>query len=82
MKKKSFKKTVRKPAASRRAELIDCVDALNDHCRHITTLAELLQACDAPESFTVELASKAGYLITKELAQVKALLTELGKGAR
>jgi hypothetical protein len=82
MKKKSSKPTSRKPSASRRADLLDCVDALNDHCFRATTLAELLRACDAPESFTGELASKAGYLITEELEQLKALLTELGRGTR
>jgi hypothetical protein len=82
MKKKSSKKTARKPAASRRVELLDCLDAMNDHCTSITTLAKLLEVGGQyPESEILrpELAANAGSLIVREAEKMKEWLRTLAR---
>ena len=80
----SRKKRVR-PSRSKReikAAPLDVLDALNARCAKIETLADLLHACDDPESFDVKLASNAGSLIADELRQVKELLKAFVKEVR
>jgi hypothetical protein len=82
----SQKKPVRisrpKPKRKIKTDWLEALDALNAQCAKIETLADLLHACDDPESFDVKLASNAGSLIADELRQVKELLETFVKGAR
>ena len=83
MKKKSSKKTVRKPAASRQADLIDCLDALNDHCTNIVTLGGLLDASGrypACETLRDDLVGNAGNLIVREAQRMREWLEMLRRG--
>jgi hypothetical protein len=63
-----------------KTDWLDTLDAVNERCDRIETLAGLLNACDDPQSLSPELAARAGYFIEEDLRQVKELLAELGKG--
>jgi hypothetical protein len=77
--KSSAGKTPKK-STSRQVDWLECVDALNDHCSSITTLAGLLEASGQhPESETLraDLAGSAGSLILREAEQMKEWLKML-----
>lgn len=59
---------------------LDALDAVDERCDRIETVAGLLNACADPEAMDAKLAARAGYLIEEEMRRVKKLLTELGKG--
>jgi hypothetical protein len=71
-----------KPKRKSKTGWLEALDALNAQCTKIETLADLLHACDDPESFDVKLASNTGSLIADELRQVKELLETFVKEAR
>jgi hypothetical protein len=59
-----------------RHDLVDWRDAMDAHCHHLNTLAELLKACGG-ELVEPEVVSAAGYWMSKEVRALKALLDEL-----
>lgn len=64
---------------------MDCLDAINDHCQNIATVAGLLAAVDQhPDSDQLDpqLASFTGFLILEELKQARARLRELAQAWR
>ena len=64
---------------------VDILDGLHDCCQNITTLAQLLNACDyhaEAEPLESALVHNAGQLIVREAAQLRGWLNELGKAAR
>jgi len=78
-------KPVRKTRARRRAprpdvDWLDRLDALDNHCWHLDTLTELLQACGG--ALSREVVASAGYLLNREVKAVRALLAAVRKGAR
>ena len=54
---------------------MDWRDEMNDHCRRLDTLAELLEACGQP--LEPEAAEGIGYSVRQEVEAVKTLLAEL-----
>lgn len=61
---------------------MDCLDAINDHCQNIATVAGLLAAVDQhPDSDQLDarLASLTGSLILEEVGQARARLRELAQ---
>jgi hypothetical protein len=82
MSKQSTSRLTRSRKTRRRAARpnLDRLDALNQHCWQLGTLAELLQACGQPlEPATME---GIGHAIHRDVAAMQALLAEFGKGAR
>jgi hypothetical protein len=77
-------KRPRRAAASRPPgkDWLDALDAIDERCARIETMAGLLRACDEPEEMNVKLAAQAGAFMADDLREVKALLAELGKGTR
>jgi hypothetical protein len=61
---------------------LDTLDAIDERCARIETMAGLLRACDDPEEMTVKLAAQAGAFMADDLREVKGLLAALGKGTR
>jgi hypothetical protein len=54
---------------------LEWLDALNNHCWHLGTLAELLEACGQPlEPATVE---GIGQTINRDVAAMKVLVKQL-----
>jgi len=59
---------------------LDVLNALDERCERIATLAGLLYACTDPGSMDARLAARAGYFIEEEMRRVKELLAAFGKG--
>jgi len=59
---------------------LDVLNALDERCERIETLAALLYACTDPGSMDARLAARAGYFIEEEMRRVKELLAGIGKG--
>lgn len=70
----------RRAQSKRKAAWIDALDAVNERCDRIETLAGLLRACDEPDAMHAGLAARAGYFIQEDLRQTKELLAALGRG--
>ena len=70
----------RRPQSKRKADWVDALDAIDERCRRIETLAGLLNACGEPEVMDARLAARAGSFIEDDLRQVKELLAVLGRG--
>lgn len=66
----------KKPAAARREQerRWKWEDAVEDHCRHLTTLARLLENGGRDTMMDTALVSSAGALIRREVGQLKTLL--------
>jgi hypothetical protein len=67
----------RKKRSRRRAARLDTDwrDAMDDHCRRLDWLAELLQACGEP--LEPQIIARTGYWMSRELRALQALLDEL-----
>ena len=65
---------LRRPALAVRANTLDAID---ERWERIETLANLLEACGAPEGMNWKLAARAGYWIGRELSQVRDLVATL-----
>ena len=82
----SRKKRVRRSRSRRRPQpklktaWLNVLDAIDERCRRIETMAGLLRACDEPEEMNTRLAVSAGSFMADDLCQVKELLAELGRG--
>lgn len=74
----------RQAAASRQPgkDWLAALDAVDERCARIETLAGLLYACADPSAMDARLAGRAGYFIEEDLREVKALLAQLGKAAQ
>jgi hypothetical protein len=70
----------RRPPSKRKIAWLDTLDAMNERCARIETMAGLLRACDEPERMHARLAARAGGFIADDLRRVKELLAGLGKG--
>jgi hypothetical protein len=69
----------RRPQSKRQPAWLDTLDAVNERCNRIETLAGLLRACEEPEEMNARLAARAGGFIADDLRQVKELLDGLQK---
>jgi hypothetical protein len=69
----------RRAQSKRKAAWIDALDAIDERCRRIETLAGLLRVCDEPHAMHAGLAASAGYFIEEDLRQAKELLAALGR---
>jgi hypothetical protein len=70
---------------SRKPDLLDRLDALNQCCYNLAALGGLMQACGEhpwDEPLNREMIGDTGSLILREVRQVQALLDGLGKAAR
>jgi len=70
----------RRPQPKHPAARLDILDAIDERCARIETMAGLLRACDEPEEMNVKLAAQAGAFMADDLREVKELLAGLGKG--
>ncbi len=70
----------RRPQPKRPTGWLDTLDAIDERCARIETMAGLLRACDDPEEMTVKLAAQAGAFMADDLREVKGLLAGLEKG--
>jgi hypothetical protein len=70
-------KTAKRPFSK---EWLDTLDAIDERCARIETMAGLLRACDEPEEMTVKLAASAGAFMADDLREIKGLLAGLGRG--
>ena len=70
----------RQTQSKRKAAWIDALDAIDERCRRIETLAGLLNACGEPGVMDARLAARAGSFIEDDLRRVKELLAALGRG--
>jgi hypothetical protein len=70
----------RQPQPKPATAWIDTLDAIDERCHRIETMAGLLRACDEPEEMNARLAARAGGFMADDLREVKALLAGLGKG--
>jgi hypothetical protein len=67
----------RRPQPKRQPAWLDTLDAIDERCHRIETMAGLLRACGDPEEMSVRLAASAGAFMADDLRQVKALLGEI-----
>jgi len=66
----------RKKRSRRRARPgVDWIDAADDHCWQLGTLAKLLEACGQP--MDPEVLEGVGHLVSQEVRALKALVDEL-----
>ena len=67
----------RRPKRLSISDRLDILDALAERRQSIETLARLLEACSDPGLMDWRLAASTGYIIERELSQVKELVDKL-----
>jgi hypothetical protein len=75
--RKTRRRPSRKSRRPTRAERLTALDAIEERFERIELLAGLMEACGDPNALDWRLAARAGYVIERELSEVKELVEAL-----